>query len=114
MEEFNKSNNRGSELKVVVPEARIEMKKLSLIKLETQEDLKNALKKIKDLMRDLSDSELSGEGIIDLNQSIKNLHEYITDLNIDQMAQDDEMKELENIERLFKEKMVLINKDQLN
>ena len=114
MEEFNRSNNKSSKLKVVVPEARIEMKKLSLTKIETQEDLKNALKKIKDLMRDLSDSELSQEDIIDLNQSIKNLHEYVTELNIDQMKQDDEMKELENIERLFKEKMVLINKDQLN
>ena len=140
MENIPRSNNNPeNKSKIVSFEAQGYIEKNKLIKDETEKEIKVIFNKLKENI-DLLDSELDSNNIyyegnkvclessennnepqdnldnhiMEIQKSIKNLNEHLTELDLDKIFIDDELAELKMLEKLFKDKLLIINKNQLN
>jgi hypothetical protein len=63
---------------------------------------------------DKNDEHFSYNRVMEIEQSIKDLHKYMTELDLDKLYLDEKIEELNELEKLFRESLLSISKDQLN
>jgi hypothetical protein len=121
--ENSPKSNRSSESKPKIIDLDIQegIKERKLLKAETEKDLKGLLRLIKTAIEEINSERLnpedqrykSKEKILELKRQIKEYHEYMTDLDLDRLSINDEIKELKRMEQLTKNKLLHLDTEDI-
>lgn len=106
----------------LTPKSKIvnyETEEYKSIKEETEKELRTSLDKLKhniELLKleDKKDVLFSHNRVMEIEQSIKDLHDYMTELDLDKIVLDEKIEELDMLQTFFKDLLLSISKDRLN